>query len=144
MESESPIVLLKDTCIKLKDELIPLDNREAINEYVRDVLDLITGHRVLAGILGLVNEFNFEFLNNWHPIHIPSRLCSTVIEHDKGSFDDDPIMSLLVSNQYATMKELEEYYSLEDAFRMYDILVESNLSKALTTESVYKESKRKS
>jgi hypothetical protein len=148
MSSESPVLLLKDTSIKVgQKKWVPLDNRVAINDYVKDVLGIMNGHEVIDSVLALITEYNFGFLSTWKPIHIPARLCAPIGDKEKVTFEDDPVMAQLIANQIATMKELEEYYSLQDAFRMYDILISDNLNKALSAEASHKEavenSKRK-
>lgn len=141
MESESPTVLFKDTSVKVgAKRWVLLDNKKAINEYVKDVLDIVNCHDVLAEIMVFVIELNFGFLDSWKAVEIPSRLCASVDEKDQAKPSDDPVMSQLIANKIATMKELEEYYSLEDAFRMYNIYLSDNLNKALASEASYKES----
>jgi hypothetical protein len=141
MESESPEILLKDTSIKVgAKKWVLLDNKESINEYVKDVLNIVDGHEAISKIISFVIEFNFDFLDHWKATEIPSRLCAPIDDKDQIEFSDNPVMAQLIANKIATMKELEEYYSLEDAFRMYDIYVEDSLNKALASEASYKES----
>lgn len=142
IESVPPVQLLKNTYAVIDDGLICLDNRESINDYVCDILDKIGSQDVLMSLLESVKEFNFDFLNTWKSIKIPKRLCASEDAIYPESCDD-PIISHLIASKTATLRELETYYSTEDAFRMYNIIVEDSLTKALITETAHKEAESK-
>jgi hypothetical protein len=116
-----------------------LSDPQNINAYVRDICRALKAHEVLQALITLVRELNFGFLNTWKPVPIPSRFVSNA-EHRKLDHIA-PIMSRLISEHLASLNELQEFYSLNDAFDMYDVFANENLNKALSTEAASKEAR---
>lgn len=145
MEVE-PMVILDCADASVYDEStkqwIQLDTRDKVNACVKDVASCIANYLVLNGLLLLIREQNIGFLinNQWKPLKIPSRLKSSV---DPVVLDHiDPIIGTLVANHLATLRELQEFYSLKDAFDMFDVYSADSLSKALASDAVISETKR--
>jgi hypothetical protein len=103
---------------------VMLNNKTVINEKVKDTVGWIKPRLVLNGLLSQVYDFNFGFLSNRKKVQIPSHLRSGDRPEplSKQYTEDSPILGMLISEGKATLRELEEYYSLEDAFRLYDII----------------------
>jgi hypothetical protein len=114
-----------------------LDNREAINKYVRDILDMMPPVLVMRGLMRVVNEFSFGFAREWSGIKVPARFQSGTTDH-KSSKYIDPIVSQILQEGMASLRELEEYYSLEDAFKMFDVIVGKSVNSALANEAARK------
>lgn len=129
---------------EVKDEFgewIKLDNRDAINKYVLDASGALAPIFVLRGVLSLVNEFNFDFMMSWKGVRVPRRLIDEA--QNVSSSNVDPMVAQLISNEAATLRELEEYYSLEDAFKMFDVLTAKGVNQALSQEASAARSRRR-
>jgi hypothetical protein len=118
---------------------MPLSEPQNINDYVRDVCRALQGHEVLQVLINLIRDLNFGFLNKWKPVRIPSRFVSGVEQNKLETID--PIMGRLVSEHLATLVELQEYYSLKDAFDIYDVFANEQLNSALSNENAMKEAR---
>lgn len=68
----------------------------------------------------VVYDFSFGFLKTWKGVKVPRRFISDA--KSVSTEYTDPLISQLIQEDYASLRELEEYYSLEDAFRMFDIM----------------------
>ncbi len=132
----SPEDELSRTEVKAGTEWVPLDNREAINKYVVDKLNIIPPVLVLRGLMTLVHDFSFAFTKTWKGVKIPLRLQGD--GEIKSSTHIQPMMAQILTEGMATLRELEEYYSLEDAFKMFDIIVVKSLNSALAHEAASK------
>jgi hypothetical protein len=108
---------------------VRLDTKEAINEKVKDSLDFIKPRLVLSSLVDVINDFNFGFFDKRKPPKLPNYMRSTSEDVPRHS-DESPVIGLLVAEGKATLRELEEYYSLEDAFRLYDIIFIDKLNQA--------------
>jgi hypothetical protein len=132
-ETTAPLVLLsKTSAMDENGEWTPLDSRQAVNKLVKDPLNMIAPRAVLSELMQQVDMINFGFLLSWHGVKIPSRFASgrdgIVSQHV------DPIVSQIIQNDSASMRELEEYYSLEDALKMVDVMAVKGLNTALAHE----------
>jgi hypothetical protein len=107
-----------------------------VNSYVEDSIGVIPPLLVLKAIADLVNEYSFGFLVGWKGVRIPSRFTDgfrPVTTHHA-----QPLVSQLVQDKTAELRDLEEYYSLEDAFKMFDIMVAKGVNEALANEAASK------
>lgn len=133
MDETPSIALLRMTSVFHKDKWIPLDNEEVINKRVKDKTDNLSPLAVLASLLLLVYEFNYQFLTEWKPVRMPrgmmSDLLTIQVNHTNNMF------ARIISDQYATLRELETFYSLKDAFRLFDIIVANNVNEFLALEA---------
>ncbi len=137
-----PIAVLNETEVLTTDGWMPLRMPGAIDRYVTDAMGMVSPIVVLDVLCGRVYVDNFGFLNGWKPVNIPRRLVAAV-DADMEETRMDPVISLVVMAGKATLRELEEYYSTEDVFKMYDMIAVDNLNKALGSEAAMAEAKSK-
>jgi len=116
---------------------LSLDSKQAINRLVVDASMIVPPRIVLQKLLYEVNNFSFGFTNGWKGVKIPARFRSGV-DSPKSSSHLDPMIAQLIQDGVAKLKELEEYYSLEDAFAMFDIMVAKGVNEALANEAASK------
>lgn len=134
----SPADLLSATQVLVGSDWIELDNRDAINIHVKDVVGVLPGLLVVKGLCSVVSEFNFSFLDSWKGIKVPGRFLSEgATVSTKYS---EPLVSSLIAGEVCSLRELEEYYSLEDAFKQFDILMAKGVNDALASEAASKKS----
>jgi hypothetical protein len=134
-EAAAPIDRLAGTEAKDdKGTFHPLDSRENINRHVRDAMaGVINPARVLDELTQAVSEFNFGFLNTYKPVKTPRRFFSD-IEQNKLE-QEDPHIERVIAAKYATLRELQEFYSTADLFRLLDVIANDNLNAALASEA---------
>lgn len=80
----------------------------------------VTDWEVLAKLEIECYEYNYGFLRTWKPQQIPAAMAATYFVAESNHVD--AIVSALVSNELATYKELRDEYSLEEAFKLLDVL----------------------
>lgn len=131
-----PIDNLRLTFVKESDEWRALDSREAINRLVVDRAFMLAPRLVLQGLLRMVNDFSFGFTSGWKGVKIPSRFTGG--GKPRESSHVDPLIAQLLQEDVASLRELEEYYSLEDAFKMFDVMVAKGVNEALANEAAAK------
>jgi hypothetical protein len=119
-----------------------LDNGDAINGYVEDVTGLVAPYLILKGIMDIVRDHNFGFLYTWRGTKIPARFTSGA--KSVKSERVEPMIQQLVADDMATLRELEEYYSLEDAYKMFEIGVVKHVNSAYAYEEATKSVKTRS
>jgi len=132
----NPLDILPYTSVKCKDEYIILNNEKSINKYVVDKINHVPNFLVLRALLSIVTDFNFSFLANFKPVKIPSKFA----KESKSVFSKyiDIPLSQLIQNQFASLKELEEYYSLEDAFILFDVMISKGINEAYSIDNAGK------
>jgi hypothetical protein len=123
-----------------KGEWIALDSKESVNDLVIDVANVLAPRIVLDGILSLIHDFNFKFLEDWKSAKIPPRFVDGA--QTVSSRNIDPMASQLIQDGVATLRELEDYYSLEDAFKMFDTIMVKGINQALSNEASMKKNKK--
>lgn len=141
-ETVTPTEVLSRTSVEVGyNEWLRLDCRSNINDFVRDRIEKIPPRVVLTALTKIVNDYSFGFMAGWKGVKIPKRFLNGA---DSVSSDHvDPVISQLVADGVASYRELEEYYSLEDAFKMFDILMAKSLNAALANEELEKKVKAK-
>jgi hypothetical protein len=117
---------------------VALDGAAVIDELVFDKIHVMQPRFVLSSLLTIVNEFNFGFMERRKEVRVPSYL-RTEVSIPRHTVES-PILAALIAEDKATLRELEEYYSLEDAFRLYDIIFNEKLNEA---ESQYAASRNR-
>lgn len=132
----SPLDTLRATEVLVDGAWVQLD-WEGVNSHVRDAAGAIAPLAVLRALCSLVTEFNFEFLDSWKGVRVPTRFLSD--SRTVKSAYSAPLVAQLVSSDAATLRELEEYYSLEDGFKMFDIMVAKGVNDAIANEDLQKE-----
>ena len=138
--SANPVALLSGTEVLATEGWLELSGIGAINALVKDSLGLAASLVVLDALCAKVYEENFGFLASWKPVAIPKRFVST-IDFKIEEYKIDPVISTVVMAGQATIRELEEYYSTEDAFKMYDMIAVDSLNKALGSEAAMADAK---
>jgi hypothetical protein len=131
-----PQQILCKTEILYCENWYPLSNKDNINTMVMDKASILSPLQTLKIVMSFANEYNFDFLNAWSGIKIPGRFISD--GKSVSTKYSKPIIAQLISSKVATLRELEEYYSLEDAFKMFDILTAQGVNEALANEAAAK------
>ncbi len=139
-EDASPLEVLAHTEVCVEDEWYPLNTREAVNDFVVDPLGFTPPLFVLNELRAAVQDANFGFLAKWNGIKVPSRF-QTQSKSVRSEYAA-PLVSNLIQADKATLRELEEYYSVEDAFKLFDIVLVSTVNKAYAQEESEREAKR--
>lgn len=139
-EVVTPMEVLGRTSVEVGyNEWLRLDDPRNINAYVRDRISKIPPRVVLLAITKVVNAYSFGFMDGWKGVKVPTRFMSGAETVSSGHVD--PVVSQLVQDGVASYRELEEYYSLEDAFKMFDILMAKSLNSALANEELERKAK---
>lgn len=141
-EDIHPCVLFEHTEVKDHSGVWqPLSSPKNVDEFVVDVTGSLAPRIVLNGVIGLVRDHNFGFLHGWQSVKIPMRFQGN--GSSISSAASDPMIAQLISQGSATLRELEEYYSLFDAFKMFDILVADSVNEARANEAASKAAKKR-
>ncbi|MFX1674389.1 hypothetical protein PWR63_19330 [Paraburkholderia sp. A2WS-5] len=135
-----PTELLALTEVRDGEEWHSLGSPQNIDRYVRDVLGIVRPHEVLAALMSLVKQYNFGF--KVAKVNVPHRFRSKTEEKDDPG-GMHPVLSWLYTEKQASWRELQEDYTLEDAFRMHRELLKSKVKAALESEAAQKEAKAK-
>lgn len=135
-----PCEMLETTFAARGDAWVSLSEGRAINELVLDEAGIIPPRAALVGVVSLINQFNFEFLSNWKGARVPRRFIDGA--QSVSSTNSDPLIAQLVGDGVASIKELEEFYSLKDAFMMFDIIMVRGINQALSQEAAMRDRKK--
>lgn len=139
-ESTHPLEILSRTEVHdLEHGWLPLDSQHAVNTLVKDYTEALAPRMVLHALMRTVNEFSFGFTSHWRGVKIPTRFTSGT--DPRNSSYTDPLIASLIQDGVASMRELEEYYSLEDAFKMFDVMVAKGVNAAIAHEQSMKKNK---
>lgn len=139
--ADHPCDMLADTEVLYLDKWLRLDNPANINAGVFDCARIIPPVAVLRGLVSVVRDFNFQFVKGWKGVKVPSRFVS---ESATTSSDHAPqLISSLIQEGVATLRELEEYYNVEDAFVMFDVITSKGVNQAIANEDAVKASKQR-
>lgn len=138
----APIDVLAGTeACDYEDVWHPLSDAGNINAYVTDAALVLPPRAILAAIVIKANEVNFGFLKTWKGTKVPSRFRTDAASISSDHID--PIVQTLTQEDRATYRELEEYYSLEDAFKMFETVVVESVNSALAHEQAERDAKTK-
>lgn len=138
---KKPMEILAHTEILVGKSWRPLNDPDNIDRYIKDEIADLAPRLVLNGIHSVVCSFNFDFLDGWRPVSIPRRFMSS--SESVASANVHGLIAQLISAEVATLRELEEYYSLEDAFGLLDVLMAKGVNQAQAHEDAIAESKQK-
>lgn len=107
-------ILRQYIAVEIDGKWIDLDNDKLVEVYVPN-------WEVLSLAEQEVYELNFGFLAHWKPHAVPDEMKATkyVVAESKNV---DPSISALVANGMATYIELRDSLSLEEMFKLLDIL----------------------
>ncbi|WP_175720765.1 hypothetical protein [Burkholderia anthina] len=129
-EQPDPIDILRSSAAeaKIDGRWVALDSAESVDAYVRDVAGAFQPRAVLNGLVLVATDYSWGFLNTRKKERVPSYLQSnsTVRSVDGVS----PIMSAIIAAGKASLRELQEFYSLADAFQIFDVIFADQLNKA--------------
>jgi hypothetical protein len=140
-EDAAPDEVLIHTEVNIDGEWYALNNRDAINDFVKDLIGVLPPLFVLKELVSAVKDENFGFLADWRGVKVPNRFLSEA--KTVRSEYSAPIISNLIQAEKATLRELEEYYSVHDAFKMFDIVLVNTVNKAFAQEQADREAKRR-
>lgn len=141
-ERAHPCEMLSETEVFVEGSgWLSLSRPEVINEHVKDPVGIVSPRLALNGILSLVRDYNFEFVHRWKGTKVPTRFLSDA--KTISSSNIDPLIDQLMQDGVATLRELEEYYSIEDAFKMFDSIMIKGINQALAHEASMKKTSRK-
>lgn len=135
-----PLQVLKYcSVVKYDGTKVELSSEDAINKEIKDSLNKLPARTVLKAVLETVLDHNFGFLKEWKGVKVPSRFLSTS-KTEKSTYME-PIIAQLIVEKVASQKELEDYYSLFDAFSMFDALLVKTVNEAYAHEAAEAEAK---
>ncbi|MDR5751127.1 MULTISPECIES: hypothetical protein [unclassified Caballeronia] len=141
LDSIHPTELLALTEVQAGDkEWHPLKVAANIDRYVRDVCGAMQPREVLDLVMFEIRKLNFGFTVS--KVAVPSRFRSRTDMPDDPD-GQHPVLAWLFVEGKATWRELQEDYSLEDAFTMHRELLKSKVKAALEAEEAAKEAKAK-
>ncbi|MEM5370274.1 hypothetical protein V4C53_30130 [Paraburkholderia azotifigens] len=123
-----PLDMMRDVSVKTDSGWVELFDESNLNTFVRDNKHIVQPREVLNGLISVVSEFNWGFLKHRQQLKVPSYLRGN--SEVKSVEGIDPVMGTLIAAGKATLIELETHYSLEDAFKIYDILCNDQINKA--------------
>lgn len=128
-------------CVLVRDgNRIEMGAPSAINELIEDEAGIVPPAGVLAALIKLIHSFNFSFISTWEAVRVPGRFISGArTVSTKGT---PSIISQLIQDDVATKRELEEYYSLKDAFQLLDIMTAKGVNAALAQEAADRDRKK--
>lgn len=138
-----PEVLLSETYVcDSKRKWHRLNSVAAINEHLVDVCGIYAPRVLLTVVSEMVMDRNFGFLTDWKAVRVPARFQLSDTAKTVQSAAMDPLLALLVNENRATMRELEEYYSFKDAYGMADMITANAVNSMLAREAAEAEAKR--
>lgn len=82
-------------------------------------------------------EYNFGFLASWKPHFVPAAMAVTKYTVAE-SKNVDPVVAALVTSGFATYLELRDSLSLEEAFKLMDVLTVKRINEFRSAESAKK------
>ncbi|MNE25760.1 hypothetical protein D3C81_1425270 [compost metagenome] len=97
------------------------------------VVELVENWEVLTQLELTSYEQNYGFLAAWKTATVPASMAAKFVAAE--SKHSDPVVSALVSSGLATYKELREDYSLEEAFKLLDILTVKKINEHRAQEA---------
>jgi hypothetical protein len=141
-ETPYPSEILFDTYVKdTIGEWVRLDSRDAISRLVFHPEGIEPPLTTLLRLIHKVQGISCECMYGWEPIKTPRRFLSGAekVDSPRGM----SMLSTLYIEKLASLHELQEFYSLEDALRMYDDFTVQNINKALQQEKSMADAKSK-
>jgi len=136
----TPLEVLKYTSVVKYDGTRVFLTKENIGKEVKDVIGYAPAKSVLNAVMEIVIAHNFGFLNDWKGIKIPNRFVADS-KTEKSTYME-PIIAQLITANIATYEQMETYYSLYDAFSMFDALLVKSVNEAYAQEKAAADSKQ--
>ncbi|MBC8640171.1 hypothetical protein IAG25_25400 [Caballeronia sp. EK] len=122
-------------------EWVSLSQPRNIDAYVKAIPAAVAPHIALAEVIDAVRGYNFDFLDTWKPVPVPTRFVTDLTPRKHEGVH--PILSRLEGEHLASRRDLQEFYSLRDAFGMFDASCLRAVNAALAAEKAELEAKRK-
>jgi hypothetical protein len=97
----------------------PLDTKEKVET-------LVDSWEILAELEVRAYEFNYGFLKTWKPASVPAGMLAKHRVLD--SKNVDPVIAAVIMSGLATYQELRDEYSLEEAFKILDVVTVSKIN----------------
>lgn len=136
----TPKELLKGVnVIKYDGTRVALNTPAMIDKEIKDCMNRLPPKVVLNAVMEIVKGHNFAFLNEWRGVTIPKRFLSNA--ETVSSTYVEPVFAAIMNNGLATYKELEEYYSLQDAFIMFDAILTKTVNESYAHEAAEAEAR---
>lgn len=126
--------------IKTENGFESIKTKQQINFIFEDIAGILPPVTVLTAMMKLVENFNFGFLSEWNSVKVPERFTSN--SRSVSSKNTPSIVAQLIQDGIANKRELEEYYSLQDAFEMLDIMTAKAVNAALSQEAAERAAKK--
>jgi len=104
---------------------VKLDDPDLVNKHVPN-------WEVLMELESVALEYNFGFLDSWRPARLPAKMLANYTPMECRHIDG--LFSSLISANLATLNELKTVYSLEEAFKLLEVLTVSKVNEFLATE----------
>jgi hypothetical protein len=140
-EEVEPEELLRDTYIKFNGDWIRLDSNKVIAQQVFHPMAIEAPLSALVRLMDKVKRISCDGMYKWEAIQVPKRFLSKAktVESPRGM----SMLSTLFTEKLATLYELQEVYSLDDALRMYDDFTVKSINSALHQEKAMDDAKSK-
>jgi hypothetical protein len=139
----SPLESLEHTEVLVGEDWLTLDSRERVNKYVLDRAGQLPAQLVLRALLKTVGQHSCGILDGWKGVKVPTRFTADGQGiPTRVSNHMSPVIAALISEDKATLFELETHYSLEDAMKMFDVMLAKSVSDALANEAAAKARKK--
>lgn len=122
-------------------EWVRLDKREVVNEHIKEDTGFIPAHVVLEMVINEWSRVNIGFINDWEPCKVPKHLKSDRTARAINGVD--PIIASVLNSRQATLRELEDHYSAEDAIHLFDVNMGAKLDEAEAQYQAHQEAKQK-
>lgn len=126
LDTESDLRVLGKTEVRTKKNKWLLLADASINKHVRDLDGEYAPLLVLNELLILCYEFNFSFSSTWNPVKYPREMSEGAEAVE--SHHTNTMFARIIAGKLATLRELETYYNLEDAFKLFDILAAESVN----------------
>lgn len=97
------------------------------------VVELVDDWEVLTQLELKSYEYNYGFLSTWKTATVPPSMSAKFKAVESRYVD--PVVTALVSNNLASYKELRDDYSLEEAFKLLDILTVTKINEHKAQEA---------
>ena len=105
---------------------VSLETEELIDHYLPD-------WEVMGELIDIAANYNFGFLENWKPVRFPAAMAGNYNASECRYID--PIFSTLISSGSATLLQLKQDYSLEEAFQLLEVLTVSRVNEYKAREA---------
>lgn len=107
---------------------IVLDNKAVIEKY-------ITSWETLTSAELFAYDYNYGFLTGWKPTPLPAKMEEGSTYRIAETKNVDAAVSALITNGMADYEQLRDSYSLEEAFKLLDVLTVKKINEFRAAEA---------